>query len=112
MRPLSDGPPTTTPENPSVRSAAGWSTNSQGMTNPAPIEDVPIGEEVIRLGQFLEFAGFFDSGGDVKEAIIDGYVASTARLIADADDRFSRATSSASMVAVFACAGDTGHTLR
>ncbi|MEF3403704.1 RNA-binding S4 domain-containing protein [Agromyces sp. CCNWLW203] len=45
------------------------------MTNPAPIEDVPIGEEVIRLGQFLKFAGFFDSGGDVKEAIIDGYVA-------------------------------------
>lgn len=45
------------------------------MTNPAPIEDVPIGEEVIRLGQFLKFAGLFDSGGDVKEAIIDGYVA-------------------------------------
>jgi ribosome-associated protein len=45
------------------------------MTNPAPIEDVPIGEELIRLGQFLKFAGLFDSGGDVKEAIIDGYVA-------------------------------------
>ena len=45
------------------------------MTNPAPIDDVPIGGEVIRLGQFLKFAGLLDSGGDVKEAINDGYVA-------------------------------------
>ena len=44
------------------------------MTNPAPIDDVPIGGEVIRLGQFLKFAGLLDSGGNVKEAIIDGYV--------------------------------------
>ncbi|BDV31635.1 RNA-binding S4 domain-containing protein [Microbacterium terricola] len=44
------------------------------MTNPAPVEDIPIGGETIRLGQFLKFAGLFDSGGDVKEAIIDGYV--------------------------------------
>jgi ribosome-associated protein len=45
------------------------------MTNPASIDDVAIGGEVIRLGQFLKFAGLFDSGGDVKEAIIDGFVA-------------------------------------
>ena len=44
------------------------------MTNPAPIDDVSIGSETIRLGQFLKFAGLFDSGGNVKEAIIDGYV--------------------------------------
>ena len=44
------------------------------MTNPAPIDDVPIGGEVIRLGQFLKFAGLLDSGGNVKEAIIDGFV--------------------------------------
>lgn len=44
------------------------------MTNPDPIDDVPIGSEVIRLGQFLKFAGFLDSGGNVKEAIMDGYV--------------------------------------
>lgn len=43
------------------------------MTNPAPL-DVSIGGEMIRLGQFLKFAGLLDSGGDVKEAIIDGYV--------------------------------------
>jgi ribosome-associated protein len=44
------------------------------MTNPAQIDDVSIGGETIRLGQFLKFAGVLDSGGNVKEAIIDGYV--------------------------------------
>ncbi|VXA92203.1 Ribosome-associated protein [Microbacterium sp. 8M] len=37
-------------------------------------DDVSIGGESIRLGQFLKFAGLLDSGGDAKEAIIDGYV--------------------------------------
>ena len=45
------------------------------MTNPARIDDVAIGDEVIRLGQFLKFAGLLDSGGNVKEAILDGLVA-------------------------------------
>ncbi len=44
------------------------------MTTPPPIDDVSIGGDGIRLGQFLKFAGLLDSGGDVKEAIIDGYV--------------------------------------
>lgn len=44
------------------------------MTNSDPIDDVPIGGDMIRLGQFLKFAGLLDSGGEVKEAIIDGYV--------------------------------------
>jgi ribosome-associated protein len=44
------------------------------MTTPAPIDDVSIGGDAIRLGQFLKFAGVLDSGGDVKEAIIDGLV--------------------------------------
>jgi ribosome-associated protein len=44
------------------------------MVNPAAIDDVSIGGEAIRLGQFLKFAGLLDSGGDVKEAIMDGYV--------------------------------------
>lgn len=43
------------------------------MANPAAI-DVSIGGETIRLGQFLKFAGLLGSGGDVKEAIIDGEV--------------------------------------
>lgn len=45
------------------------------MTNPTRIDDVSIGGETIRLGQFMKFAGLLDSGGDVKEAIIDGHVA-------------------------------------
>jgi ribosome-associated protein len=44
------------------------------MANQAPVDDVPIGGEGIRLGQFLKFAGLLDSGGNVKEAIIDGCV--------------------------------------
>lgn len=44
------------------------------MTSSDPIDDVSIGGEVIRLGQFLKFSGLIDSGGDAKEAIIDGYV--------------------------------------
>jgi ribosome-associated protein len=44
------------------------------VTNQPPIEDVSIGGDAIRLGQFVKFAGLLDSGGNVKEAIIDGYV--------------------------------------
>jgi ribosome-associated protein len=44
------------------------------VTKPAPIDDVSIGGDGIRLGQFVKFAGLLDSGGNVKEAIIDGYV--------------------------------------
>ncbi|MGZ0712233.1 RNA-binding S4 domain-containing protein (plasmid) [Coraliomargarita sp. W4R53] len=44
------------------------------MTNLPPIEDVLIGGDTIRLGQFLKFAGFLDSGGEIKEAILNGYV--------------------------------------
>lgn len=44
------------------------------MNKPAPIEDVSIGGDAIRLGQFVKFAGLLDSGGSVKEAIADGDV--------------------------------------
>ena len=44
------------------------------MANTPPIEDVSIGGDGIRLGQFVKFAGMLDSGGDVKEAIVDGFV--------------------------------------
>ncbi|MFY9712190.1 MULTISPECIES: RNA-binding S4 domain-containing protein [Microbacterium] len=44
------------------------------MTKPGPINDVAIGGDVIRLGQFLKFSGLLDSGGNAKEVIIDGYV--------------------------------------
>nr|WP_085477867.1 RNA-binding S4 domain-containing protein [Rathayibacter oskolensis] len=44
------------------------------MNDAAPVEEVAIGGESIRLGQFLKFAGILDSGGEVKEAIADGLV--------------------------------------
>ncbi|MGN8027733.1 RNA-binding S4 domain-containing protein [Microbacterium sp. 22242] len=43
------------------------------MTSSDP-DSIPIGGESIRLGQFLKFTGLLDSGGNAKEAIIDGYV--------------------------------------
>ena len=45
------------------------------MTNPGSVDDVSIGSDGIRLGQFLKFAGLLDSGGAVKEAIAEGDVA-------------------------------------
>ncbi|MGH1525508.1 RNA-binding S4 domain-containing protein [Leifsonia sp. L25] len=44
------------------------------MTKESRPDDISIGGEMIRLGQFLKFAGLLDSGGNVKEAIIDGFV--------------------------------------
>lgn len=44
------------------------------VAEPFPVQDVSIGGDAIRLGQFVKFAGLLDSGGNVKEAIIDGYV--------------------------------------
>ena len=44
------------------------------MTNTDPVDDVSIGGEMIRLGQFLKFSGLLDSGGNAKEVVIDGYV--------------------------------------
>ena len=44
------------------------------MTNNGPIDDVSIGGEMIRLGQFLKFSGLLDSGGNAKEVVIDGFV--------------------------------------
>ena len=36
--------------------------------------DVPIGDESIRLGQFLKLASLLDSGSDAKAAIAGGAV--------------------------------------
>ncbi|OAZ45619.1 RNA-binding protein [Microbacterium arborescens] len=44
------------------------------MAETPRIIDVSIGSDGIRLGQFMKFAGLLDSGGVVKEAIIDGFV--------------------------------------
>ena len=39
-----------------------------------PIDDVPVREDVIRLGQFLKLANLVDSGADAKAVIADGEV--------------------------------------
>jgi ribosome-associated protein len=44
------------------------------MANTDPVDDISIGGEMIRLGQFLKYSGLLDSGGDAKEVVIDGYV--------------------------------------
>lgn len=44
------------------------------MTDESPIADISLGSDSIRLGQLLKFAGLLDSGGDGKEAVIDGLV--------------------------------------
>jgi len=38
------------------------------------VDDVPIRDESIRLGQFLKLAGLIDSGADAKAVIADGQV--------------------------------------
>jgi ribosome-associated protein len=42
------------------------------MANQA--RDVPISDDVIRLGQFLKLADLIGSGSDAKAAIADGLV--------------------------------------
>ena len=41
--------------------------------NPA-VEDVPIRDESIRLGQFLKLANLIDSGSDAKPLMVNGDV--------------------------------------
>lgn len=38
----------------------------------APVRDVPIRDEVIRLGQLLKLAGLAGGGGEAKAIIADG----------------------------------------
>jgi ribosome-associated protein len=39
-----------------------------------PMRDVPIGEDMIRLGQFLKLADLIDTGGEGKVLIASGDV--------------------------------------
>ncbi len=40
----------------------------------AHVEDVPIRDESIRLGQFLKLANLIETGSDAKELMIQGAV--------------------------------------
>ena len=41
---------------------------------PPPAEDVPIKDEMIRLGQFLKLANLVENGADAKVVIAEGRV--------------------------------------
>ena len=56
------------------------------MKGRQQVEDVPLDGGSIRLGQFLKFAGILDTGGEVKEAVADGFV----RVNGDVDRRRGR----------------------
>ena len=45
-----------------------------GWVTRAPIDDVPLSGEPIRLGQFLKLAGFADDGTRAKELLEEGAV--------------------------------------
>jgi ribosome-associated protein len=44
-----------------------------GVSRP-PIQDVPLAEEPIRLGQFLKLAGLAEDGGHARQLVEDGAV--------------------------------------
>lgn len=48
--------------------------NSHIPNGEAPIHDVPITGEMIRLGQLLKLAGAVDNGADVRPLLADGLV--------------------------------------
>ena len=45
-----------------------------GVTDDVRVRDVEIGDDMIRLGQFLKLAGVSDTGGELKFRIADGEV--------------------------------------
>jgi ribosome-associated protein len=50
------------------------------------MRDVPVGDDVIRLGQFLKLADLIDTGGEAKVLIASGDV----RVNGDVDTRRGR----------------------
>lgn len=54
-----------------VRARAAGAARAATLT---AMEDVPIRDESIRLGQFLKLAGLIDTGADAKSVIADGLV--------------------------------------
>jgi ribosome-associated protein len=44
------------------------------LRDTAAVRDVPIRDEVIRLGQLLKYAGLVDSGAEAKHVLSEGMV--------------------------------------
>jgi ribosome-associated protein len=60
------------------------------------VREVAIAGEAIRLGQFLQLAGFVDSGGDAKTLL----AARSVRVNGEVDDRRGRQLHPGDVVAV------------
>lgn len=65
------------------------------MASHAEIDDVPVSGGGIRLGQFLQLAGLFDTGGEAKAAILAGEV----RVNDEVDTRRGRQLATGDVVA-------------
>ena len=59
--------------NPFRRRRASADTHDEPV-GPPPAEDVPIKDEMIRLGQFLKLANLVENGADAKVVIAEGRV--------------------------------------
>ncbi len=60
--------------NPFRRRRAESSTAEGEAAGPPPAEDVPIRDEMIRLGQFLKLANLVENGSDAKVVLAEGRV--------------------------------------
>jgi len=49
-------------------------TRAKRSSSDPSVDDVPIRDDVIRLGQFLKLANLVDSGADAKVVIAEGEV--------------------------------------
>ena len=48
--------------------------SAKSAPRAAEVTGIPIGTDMIRLGQFLKLGGAVDSGADVKDLLADGEV--------------------------------------
>jgi len=59
-------------------------------------DDVPVADEMIRLGQFLKLAGVVDTGGEIKALLASGVV----RVNGEVDEHRGRQLHRGDVVAV------------
>ena len=49
-------------------------TPASPLADDGPVRDIPIDDDMIRLGQFLKLADMVDTGGEIKSLVADGEV--------------------------------------
>jgi ribosome-associated protein len=57
-----------------VASDRAMPTEFYRLSSPTPMQEIPIRDDTIRLGQLLKLAGLADSGGEAKELLAEGAV--------------------------------------